>query len=340
MLRVVIQPSYGNPAARRHWHDTLDQEVDFKAPHRWELLTSAQRDRLLEAHPGGTARFWGATKVHDKKMEILSSGDVVLFTGQKYVRGVGEMGAIFRNADFADTLWNPDPANGAWRNVYSLASFSPVMIPYEEIWELPGFNHGDNFMGMRVLRGDKAEEILRGLHIETDVEREVKDDLDHGITKTVVRETVVVELEGMHVKSTTYTREAGEVVARRAESMLVREYLATRQDVQWKRLSTPAGLTDIYLSGAQGTELIEAKSDIGVRYVREALAQLLDYIPHAPRPLDRMTALFPEQPEARHIELLHRYGIGCTFRVAPGVFEHMEPAGESREQMRKLWFAT
>jgi hypothetical protein len=29
MPQVVIQPSYGSRAARQHWHDTLDQAVEF-----------------------------------------------------------------------------------------------------------------------------------------------------------------------------------------------------------------------------------------------------------------------------------------------------------------------
>jgi hypothetical protein len=65
MPLVVIQPSYGNPAARRHWKDTLDIPVDFTTDPRADLLTPDQRKQLNEFHPSGAARFWGATSAQD-----------------------------------------------------------------------------------------------------------------------------------------------------------------------------------------------------------------------------------------------------------------------------------
>lgn len=113
MSQVVIQPSYGNAAARRHWADTLDRELDFdRAPTR-PLLTDAQHRALLDMHPTGRARFWGATKAHDTRMPTLTAGDVVLFTGGKLVRAVGEVGVSFRNAKIADELWDLTPRRAA-----------------------------------------------------------------------------------------------------------------------------------------------------------------------------------------------------------------------------------
>src|SRR4051794_7850403 len=99
-------------------------------------------------------------------MDRLQLGNVVLFTGQRAVRGIGEVGVSFRNAQFADALWPPHPQRGSFHNVYTLAAFQDVLIPYEEIWALPGFNDGDNFMGLRFLDKDKGSDILEGLAVE------------------------------------------------------------------------------------------------------------------------------------------------------------------------------
>jgi len=61
------------------------------------------------------------------------------------------------------------------------------------------------------------------------------------------------------------------------------------------------GFSDLLLLPADaehsdGGELVEAKSGCGHHKVWEALAQLLDYAPHAKGPLDALTALFTEAP--------------------------------------------
>src|SRR5688500_4285336 len=109
----------------------------------------------------------GATTSHDARMATVQTGNIVLFTGQKLVRGVGEVGYRFRNAGFADTLWNPHVERGSYRNVHSLLDFQATSIPYDEIWDLPGFNVGDNFMGLRFLDTDNSATILAGLRIHT-----------------------------------------------------------------------------------------------------------------------------------------------------------------------------
>lgn len=158
MTQVFIQPSYGTREARRHWADTLDALARFRD--HAELLDPADLARLDALHPGGRARFWGATAKHDKRMDTVTTGDVVLLTGQKHVLAIGEVGHAFRNPAFARRLWDPAPGTCLWSNVYSLRRYWPLRMPYEEIWALPGFNPGDNFMGLRFLDAEKAAVVL------------------------------------------------------------------------------------------------------------------------------------------------------------------------------------
>ena len=164
-MRVIIQPSYGNREARRHWADTLDQPVPYREPRYRDVLTGAELATLAGEHPDGLARFWGATAQHDRKMDTLAPGDVALLTGQKHVRAVGVVGCLVRNDEFARRLWTPDPARCLWRNVYSFRTYLPVWIRYEEIWALPGFTAGDNFMGLRFLSQEKSATVLAGLDV-------------------------------------------------------------------------------------------------------------------------------------------------------------------------------
>ncbi|OLF16355.1 hypothetical protein BU204_17385 [Actinophytocola xanthii] len=162
----MIQPSYGTPEARRHWADTLDRLVPFRDPRCAEVLTDDERTALEAAHPGGRARFWGTTDKHDRKLDRLGAGDVVLLTGGKRVRAVGEIGCVLRNPELARRLWTPDPAKCLWSNVVSFRHYRASDVPYEAVWALPGFNAGDNFMGLRLLGEDKAATILSWLGLD------------------------------------------------------------------------------------------------------------------------------------------------------------------------------
>jgi len=158
--QVFVQPSFGKPWVRRYWAETLDRAVPFREPDRARLLDPEDLTGLNAAHPSGRARFWGATAKHDRRMDTVTAGDVVLLTGRKRVLAIGEVGHGLRNPDFARHLWRPDPGRCVWSNVYSLRAFWPTDIPYEEIWALPGFTAGDNFMGLRFLRPDRAAAVL------------------------------------------------------------------------------------------------------------------------------------------------------------------------------------
>ncbi len=165
MTQVVIQPSFGPAAFRRHWADTIDRSVPFGA--FADVLTAAELAALSDLHTSGAAHFWGATAKHDARMDRLSTGDVVLLTGQKQVLAVGEVGYAFRNPDFARAIWRPDPGACNWDNVYSLRGLVRARIPYQAVWALQGFNAGDNFMGLRLLTPTRADSVLAGLGITT-----------------------------------------------------------------------------------------------------------------------------------------------------------------------------
>lgn len=156
MSKVIMQPSFGDTVGRANWKLTLDQEVPFSRRPYSAVLPPADRARLDALHPAGQARFWGSTRKQDSNYRRITTGDVVLFTGLKKVRAVGVVGVVLSNAEFGDQMWVPHPTDGSWRNIYSLQSFEPADIPYEDIWALDGFNDRDNFMGLRPLDPPRA----------------------------------------------------------------------------------------------------------------------------------------------------------------------------------------
>ncbi|WP_103352799.1 hypothetical protein [Amycolatopsis sp. CA-128772] len=161
MVQVFVQPAYGTADARRYGSESLERAVAFRE--FADLLDPADLARLNALHPGGRARFWGAKDKYDRRMDTVTTGDVVLFTGRRHVQAAAEVGHGFRNPDFARRLWRPDPGKCLFSNVYSLRRYRRVGLPYEAIWALPGFTPGDNFMGLRFLdeaRSAAVRELL------------------------------------------------------------------------------------------------------------------------------------------------------------------------------------
>jgi hypothetical protein len=341
MVRVLVNPSYGRPEAKRHWRDTIDQEVPFlEDPCRREL-TDMQFGRLIDLHPDGRAHFWGARARHDAKMAAVRTGDLALFAGAKLIRGVARVGAIFQNVTFADVLWPPKPGGDSWHTVYSLLDFTPTAIPYQELSTILGYKSSFDYPGQLVLKGDKAEAVLRDFAAAANVYKGPESVPGRGPYSAGQGFTRGAEAdrERMHVSRTSYERSAGTVEVSRLEAQLQGEFSLTLNGLIPGSFRCQAGRCDLYISGVEGVEIIEAKSGTAHGFVRQALAQLLDYAPYSPRPADRLAALFPEPLARPELEFLHRYGIDCIHRVAPRAFRRLPAPDSVRARMRELWLA-
>ncbi len=103
----------------------------FTAEEHASFLTPEQRDALLKLHPDGTARFWGTFDEPNRERYLRETGPgaAVVFTASSHARGVGVIGAVFKNPAFADTLWAPDAEKGSYALVYSVLEFEETAIP-------------------------------------------------------------------------------------------------------------------------------------------------------------------------------------------------------------------
>jgi hypothetical protein len=320
MPQVVIQPSFGNRVARQNWHKTVDASISFTSSPYSTALSGAETKRLLSLHPDGSTQFWGSASNQDQNYRRLSTGDLVLFTGQKRVQAVGQVGVILRNRALGDLFWDPDPEKGSWLNIYSLQGLDRTDIPYEEIWALPGFNPGDNFMGMRIVDPERGRALIDGLKIQADGTNEGPSPEEaRRLAHLAERVGQVTAAEKFSTDSTSYQQSAGTVHVRRAESLLVTAFRASRPDERDETLRTLTGLADYYAREPDNL-LVEAKSSAKHTYVRQALGQLLDYSRFTPKPSPRLAALFPQRPADEGVKLLHDYGIECIFLDSDGTF--------------------
>jgi hypothetical protein len=341
---ILIQPAFSisNRVAREHWENTVEHKVGFaEEPYR-SLLTDQQADELFLSHPEGSARFWGMVSTHNAKLDELQAGDPVLFTGNKQVLAIGEVGVTFRNSDFALELWRDDPDRGPWLNVYTLASFQNVGTSHAELRAALGYKEGGNFMGAVVVREpDKIRAVSEALDFQTPA-------VDQSEAEEARRLLVIMDPaeeltlpEKNTTKPTRYTRSERDIIMKRLEAVLVEQYraqLAAEIKEHGMRIRRNdrrlIGKADLYTVG-DNTDLIEAKSSSGHGKVREALGQILDYAHHVTTTPDFITALFPKALEESDQQLLHRYGVDIVFREDDGTFSRQPAPEENRAVWRK-----
>jgi hypothetical protein len=149
---VAIQPAYGDAWTRRQFIATLDQPVSFSDRCLQQLLSPEQRRRLAALHPSGRAACWGGTRSQSAKLSVLEHGDLVLFTGQRRIQGVGRVGTVVDNQAFAEALWSPHPRRCSFMLAFSLTVFRRTDVPYEVLQSALGTSERDNFQALRLIR--------------------------------------------------------------------------------------------------------------------------------------------------------------------------------------------
>lgn len=158
--KILITPSGGNPQARKHWDDTIAHAKGFVDPILRALLDEEQFRQLQGTHGDGRAQFWGARPTHDKKMEIIQSGDIAIFSGGGKVTAVARVGVIFKNANFANALWPPKEGEHSWHNVFSLSNIVFTAIRHAELNQILGYKASNHYQSLIVPDEAKVTKLI------------------------------------------------------------------------------------------------------------------------------------------------------------------------------------
>lgn len=160
VLRVAVNPAK-TAAVIANYEATLLNELDFKVGEVAGAL-GVDLAPLLQVHPSGLARFWGASEGNRNYVARAKPGDVVIFAGDGYLWGIGEIGVRFDNLAFSEQVWeeygNPFPI------AYSLVEVElGLQLPLRRA-NLARYSD-PNSPGHRPIhfQGADANEILSGL---------------------------------------------------------------------------------------------------------------------------------------------------------------------------------
>lgn len=337
---VLLAPCYGNAKTRRRYHKTIEASIDFESNEYRKLLQAPELAALRGLHPSGTAHFWGAIATHDRMMDRLRTGDVVVFTGDNKVKAAGEVGYLFRNQPLADRMWDQFDSGRSFVNVYSVRNIRVIERPRREVWRRLGFDEGDNVAGQRLVTDERVERILTELRIAIGVtEARISAELA-AVSQALTTGSYVIPVENFHVDVVSQHVAERNAQYERVESQLISHYRHFHTNVVFTSFRTHNGKrADLYRVEQDEVEIVEAKSLANHEKVREAAAQLLDYSAQSPQPVTRLSALFPLRPAQYGIDYLHRLGIDCIYRSADGSFVHDAALDTRRAYMHPVWRA-
>ena len=346
---VLVHPtgvSRKSVEAREHWRATIEATVDFRSGDVGRALTGPERRALDRLHPDGHARFWGTWRKHGAQMRSLSAGDIAVFTAEGRIRGLGRVGLVTENPALGDALWRHPPREGSYLHVYTVDPFITADEPLTGLraagvtwFQTPLYFDDDR--AARIL-DTYAAQIGPLLTEVTAVESAVLAAIDYDAAdEALAAELTWVREIPIEVATTGDVPVSARAAStmRRGESLLVHDFVAhLPPGTKVRRLVTAVGTTDIDIWRDAQHELVEAKSSAHRTYVRQALAQLLDYAsaPGIEAP-DVLTALFPRRPDDSAVALLHRYGIDCVHRGEDGEYRRAEAPRTNTDVVRRLW---
>ncbi|TQM80145.1 hypothetical protein FHX81_2468 [Saccharothrix saharensis] len=338
MTLALLAPCYGNRETRERFHNTIEGSVDFTESRYRDLLPPADFDRLLSLHPSGKAHFWGAISRHDKPMERLRDGGVVIFVGEKKVKATGEIGHLFRNKGLADLMWRQHANSDSFVNVYSVLNVQITDYPITDLWSIDGFTHGDYVYGQRVVDHEKAARLIRAFRLNPSTAEAELDAKLIATAELIGTSSRVIPVERTHVDIVWHEIAARKYAQERVEAQLVAEFCESQPHVAMTSFVTASGKrADLYYRIDSDVVVAEAKSLNTHGKVRESVAQLLDYAASSPEPVTRLMALFPERPDTEGIQFMHRLGIDCVYRSASKVFTTEEAPHDRRQYMHPIW---
>lgn len=337
-MKILLAPCYGNPKTRLRYHRTIEAVVEFEARRYAELLDPDDLAALRTLHPSGTAHFWGAIATHDRTMDRLRTGDVVVFTGDNKVKAAGEIGHLFRNPPLADLMWDQFDDERSFVNVYSVRNVQVIDRPRQEVWRNLGLDERDNVAGQRLVRDEHVPSMLSELRVVPSLEEALSAAQLEAVDRALTTGSYVIPVETFHTDAVSL--HISERIARheRVESRLISHYQQSLPHVEFTSFRAHNGKrADLYRVEGDQVEILEAKSLASHEKVREAAGQLLDYSAQSPHPVTRLTALFPLRPDQYGVSYLHRLGIDCVHRSDAGEFVRDEAPEDRRRYMRTVW---
>ena len=137
--KVFIVVAGGNPAAERHFEDTIQRKRTLDEVRKF--LPPKEIENLQGIYHGSNFIVWGAVPgpMNEARWEKMSPGDVVLIYNDGRIRFAGEIAAKVRNKELARYFWNDDDSGSTWELMYFIVNEERTDVAIEKLNPLFGY---------------------------------------------------------------------------------------------------------------------------------------------------------------------------------------------------------
>lgn len=137
--RVFLVVAGGNPAAQRHFEDTIQRKRNLEEVRRF--LPSREIENLEQIYHGSDFIVWGAVArpMNESRWEKMAPGDVVLIYNSGHMRFAGEIAAKVRNVELARYFWKKNETGSTWELIYFIVNEERTNVPIEKLNPLFGY---------------------------------------------------------------------------------------------------------------------------------------------------------------------------------------------------------
>jgi hypothetical protein len=136
---VFLVVAGGNPAAERHFQDTIQRKRTLGEVRGF--LPPTEIENLQRIYHGSDFIVWGAVPgpMNENRWERMAPGDVVLIYNKGRIRFAGEIAAKARNKDLARYFWKDNDAGSTWELMYFIVNEECMDVPIEKLNPLFGY---------------------------------------------------------------------------------------------------------------------------------------------------------------------------------------------------------
>jgi hypothetical protein len=139
LRHVFIVVAGGNPAAERHFEDTIQRKRTLEEVRGF--LPPREIENLERIYHGSNFIVWGAVPgpMNESRWEKMTPGDVVLIYNNGRIRFAGEIAAKVRNKELARHFWSENDTGSTWELMYFIVNEERTSVAIEKLNPLFGY---------------------------------------------------------------------------------------------------------------------------------------------------------------------------------------------------------
>jgi hypothetical protein len=131
--KVFLVVAGGNPAAERHFEDTIQRKRTLEEVRGF--LPSKEIENLERIYHRSNFIVWGAVPgpMNESRWEKMTAGDVVLIYNNGHICFAGEIAAKVRNKELARYFWKENETGSTWELMYFIVNEERTNVPIEKL---------------------------------------------------------------------------------------------------------------------------------------------------------------------------------------------------------------